>query len=471
MSFSSPLNHIDRLPVVGEEAEFSKMFDPPKESPTLPEPLNPTNPVPEVVGALGIARNPPSPLHTVQRTLLNRISLPTWDGRPGGLQVMAIADPDLRSPFGGGQWPGPAIRVPRGTIFHCAGKGQTGPHTLHWHGLEPTPMNDGVGHTSMEIGDYIYQFQPNFIGTYFYHCHRNTVQHFEFGLYGMFIVEPPDAYFASIASTNPDGSVVLNDVPVGACSDRQFRTAANLLTLPPAFRARFPGFVGGDPVFGVAGAGDQGVGHPHAFTVPYQVEAIWVFDDRDSRWSDLASGHEVTFPRQGTIPGVDDNFSRNPGDLGFFAFNDFRPDYFFVTGVPIPAVRGPGSVGDIPGGIVIPRELNSGRTGSQVSVNAGVGQTILLRVLDGAYNNTRITFPVDVTIIAWDGRALGVPPYGRYNQAFVLPRNTPITISVARRFDALIRESSPVNALATVEFLDTRGGDRNMTARIPIVIS
>ena len=55
-------------------------------------------------------------------------------------------------------------------------------------------MNDGVGHASMEIGEYTYQWQPNHIGSYFYHCHRNTIQHFEFGLYGFLIIEPPDAF-------------------------------------------------------------------------------------------------------------------------------------------------------------------------------------------------------------------------------------------------------------------------------------
>ena len=46
----------------------------------------------------------------------------------------------------------------------------------------------------MEIGWQTYQFQPNHIGSYFYHCHRNTFQHLEYGLYGFLIIEPPDAY-------------------------------------------------------------------------------------------------------------------------------------------------------------------------------------------------------------------------------------------------------------------------------------
>ena len=84
--------------------------------------------------------------------------------------------------------------MPRGVVFHGHAAGAPSPHTIHWHGIEPTPLNDGVGHCSMEFGSYTFQWKPNFIGSYFYHCHRNTVQHFEFGLYGFLIIEPPDAY-------------------------------------------------------------------------------------------------------------------------------------------------------------------------------------------------------------------------------------------------------------------------------------
>jgi hypothetical protein len=375
-------------------------------------------------------------------------------------------------------------------IFHGQTQGNgPPPHTIHWHGIEPTPINDGVGHCSMEIGQYLYQWQPNFIGTYFYHCHRNTMQHFEFGLYGMLLIEPPDAYFASVVGADwrtgtIPGVITLNNIPIGACTDGRFRIACNLLTLPAAVRNRFPGFVGGDPVHGVAAPGvlpTNPAFDPHAFTVPYDVEALWVLDDRDAVWSDLASDARTTFPVHGLTPGVDDGFQENPGVNGFFAFNDYKATHWFVTGVPVQAALG--GTGTIAPPAILPPNLNGGKgtvrpgedtrkTGTQVAVNARVNETVLIRCLCAAYNKTRITFPVDVVIIAWDGRALGVPPFGLYNQAFVLPANTPYTISTARRFDALVNSAVPVpNSSVRVEFLETRGNEVTVTALIPFSIT
>ena len=127
--------------------------------------------------------------------------------------------------------------------------------------------------------------------------------------------------------------------------------------------------------------------------------------------------------------------------------------------------------------MVVPAALNSGVTGMQVSINAQTGKTILVRCLCASYNSMQVTFPVDVVIIALDGRALGVPPLTRYNYAYKVPAGTPIRYSVARRIDALIRSTTPVNGFATVEFFDTRGenvpGREQIlkTARIPIVIN
>jgi hypothetical protein len=203
-------------------------------------------------------------------------------------------------------------------------------------------------------------------------------------------------------------------------------------------------------------------------TVPFDVEALWVLDDRDSVWSDLANNARQTFPTHGSQPGINDVFTNTP-----FAFNDFNADYWFVTGVPVPAHKG--GTAQVPAGITIPPALNSGISGTQISIEAKVGDTILVRCLEAAYNSARVTFPVDVVIVAWDGRALGVPPYG-HNEAYLVPAGTPIDFSTARRFDALIRETAPFNGFVKAEFIDSRGQNVPgfeqvvMTALIPLNI-
>ncbi|RJR36817.1 MAG: hypothetical protein C4567_13610 [Deltaproteobacteria bacterium] len=473
MSFASPAFRILRRSVQGMEGMHSKMFDPPTVNPATPDLIAPTNPVPEVMLAAGFLDNVSVP-NTVQRQLMHGMDAPTWDGQrmnwfvfrdPDGIDNGT--DPD-QAPFTGliinpkqGAFPAPTIRVPRGSIYHAetAGSGPP-PHTIHWHGQEPTPMNDGVGHCSMELGHYTYQWQPNFIGSYFYHCHRNTVQHFEFGLYGFTIIDPPDAFFATQA--NPA-------IPIGAGRDGLFRTAANLVNFPqfgqtPADRVPL---ITADPL-------GQFPTDPHAYTVPYDTEALWVLDDRDIRWSNLASDARATFPKQGGIPGVDDNFHGNAGGgVGpndFFAFNDFRSTHFYCTGFPFPGPVAGSAVLDARA-TVIPPELMSGKTGVQVAINGAVNSNILIRCLNGAYNNVRLTFPVDIVIIGWDGRALGVPPFGRYNAPVLVPAGTEFEFSVARRFDCLIRSATPVNDFCRVRFIDTLRRNIRFTGQIPIVIA
>ncbi|SDI82775.1 Multicopper oxidase [Arthrobacter subterraneus] len=114
-------------------------------------------------------------------------------------------------------FPGPTLRLQEGKIFHGTVHPSMGPHTLHWHGMEPDPRNDGVGHTSFEVdGQYTYQFQPepgrpgdpNYgaAGTYFYHCHVNTPLHVQMGMFGPLVIDP----------------VVHPDYPVSAGARRAF---------------------------------------------------------------------------------------------------------------------------------------------------------------------------------------------------------------------------------------------------------
>jgi hypothetical protein len=436
MSFAEPRYLIPRRSIAGHEGEWVKTFDPPKESPPTPDLLLPTNPVPAFVAATVKGAKMTIP-NTQRVDLMHGRKLEMWDGRE--LEFFLLSNPDV--PIAkDGTFPGPTIRVPRGVVFHgeVHGHGQP-PHTIHWHGIEPTAINDGVGHTSMEVGEYTYQWQPNFIGSYFYHCHRNTVQHFDFGLYGFLIVEPPDAFDPS------DGKNV---------GGYPRRTAANLTKFP-----EFPGFVGGNILSG----------DPHAMTVPYDVEAIWVIDDIDSVWMEQADHARQTFPKHGNKPGIDDEFHQNDkGKENFFAFHDYNPDYFVVSGVNFPGRLG--STVSIPKSITIPKELNSGVEGMQVSVNARRNQTILIRVECAAYVKIKVTFPVDVVAIARDGRAFGVPPFGKYNHPFTIIAGAPLELSTAQRMDVLIRTERPISSFAQVEYRHHLNNEFLLNGRIPIII-
>ena len=434
MTFSNPGYHIPRRSIAGHEGEWVKTFNPPATSPPTPELLQPTNPVPAFVaatvpGATMLFEN------TVRVDLMHTRDFKMWDGK--SLDFFLIGDLDIPAAKIG-TFPGPTIRIPRGVVFHALVTGHMqGPHTIHWHGIEPTPMNDGVGHASMEIGLYTYQWQPNFIGSYFYHCHRNTFQHFEYGLYGFLIIEPADAFDGPNAGGYPR------------------RTAANLEEF-----TEFPEFI----------AGEIESIDPHAMTVSYDVEALWVLDDIDSVSRKQAHNAHQTIAKHGDRPGVNDNFRNNDlGSENFFAFHDYNPDYFVVTGENFPGhVRSSSS--SIRSGVTIPRDLNSGVTGMQVSINAKVNQTILVRILCAAYSIVKVTFPVDVIIIARDGRALGVPPFGKYNHAYKVVAGTPITLTTAQRVDVLVKLDRPLNDYAQVEFRHHLSNNFLFNGRIPIVI-
>jgi len=175
-----------------EAAEFQKFICPPKENPGTPDRL-----VPDV---------------TFFRKLMVGVDLNLPVRLANGkdkVQMQVIADdgPNKREEF-----PSTMIRVKQGQIVHTVTSGGQDGHTIHHHGIEPTPVNDGVGHTSFEIGSYTYQWQASQAGTYFYHCHKNTVLHVELGMYGLLIVDPPQGE-GYVAGFNPaNGNIIHYDV-------------------------------------------------------------------------------------------------------------------------------------------------------------------------------------------------------------------------------------------------------------------
>jgi FtsP/CotA-like multicopper oxidase with cupredoxin domain len=113
------------------------------------------------------------------------------DGRK--IKFWGFVDPKSSNPvFREPVYPSPPMRVRVGQVVHTHLKASKGPHTIHHHGILPTTFNDGVGHVSFEAGEYTYQWRPHKAGTNLYHCHRNTVLHFEMGMVGMIIVDPPE---------------------------------------------------------------------------------------------------------------------------------------------------------------------------------------------------------------------------------------------------------------------------------------
>ncbi|MFQ5746080.1 MAG: multicopper oxidase domain-containing protein [Gemmatimonadota bacterium] len=92
-----------------------------------------------------------------------------------------------------GRVPGPTIRCREGdrirVRFRNAG---SHPHTIHFHGIHPPGM-DGVEPVVAPGEKFTYEFEALPWGLHLYHCHAIPLKrHIHKGLYGAFIVDPPD---------------------------------------------------------------------------------------------------------------------------------------------------------------------------------------------------------------------------------------------------------------------------------------
>jgi hypothetical protein len=255
---------IQRGPVPpGEKPGFLKHVCPPQLGPANPDPLPPTR--------------------TFARNLLVGLTLNLPFTLPNGqssLDLWIIEDPNAQDP-NRRTFPSPLLRTVQGDIVHVDVGFQGNSHTIHWHGIDPSPMNDGVGKHSFEsTSHFLYQFATNEPGTYFYHCHKNTTLHFTRGLYGAHVVDPPK--------------------PAGAAGPN------------PPYPAGGPGFVAAL--------------NPPTHVIPYDVEAFWVPGEFDPLWHQLDHNAfmQSCNPNDPVAPGTFDQ-------QGFL--NDFRPQVFHITGV------------------------------------------------------------------------------------------------------------------------------------------
>ena len=136
------------------------------------------------------------------------ISVPMKVQRAGAAPLLLeIAERPTALPcFGGAKLPlwtfqdgsdFPVLRVRAGERFEAIVKNgltRPGEHvTIHWHGLRIPNREDGVAYLTQDPiqpgTEGRYAFTPPDTGTYFFHTHCNSVEHFGRGLVGVLIVE------------------------------------------------------------------------------------------------------------------------------------------------------------------------------------------------------------------------------------------------------------------------------------------
>jgi len=88
--------------------------------------------------------------------------------------------------------PGPTLRARVGDRVRVLFLNKGGhAHSLHFHGIHPAEV-DGI-HPIRDEAAAIYEFDAEPFGVHLYHCHTAPVsRHIGKGLYGMFIVDPPE---------------------------------------------------------------------------------------------------------------------------------------------------------------------------------------------------------------------------------------------------------------------------------------
>ena len=138
---------------------------------------------------LSTTRNQASPLRPP-------IEATDLDPAPDRLEVELVAEqaPDGSFRYSGAR-PGPTLRARVGDrVTVRLVNALDVPTTIHWHGVGVPNAMDGVPFVSGTVAPgerFVYRFDVERAGTFWYHPHFDTARQVDRGLYGLFVVEDP----------------------------------------------------------------------------------------------------------------------------------------------------------------------------------------------------------------------------------------------------------------------------------------
>jgi FtsP/CotA-like multicopper oxidase with cupredoxin domain len=165
------------------------------------------------------------------------VAAPDLDPAEGVVEVELVAssfgwDPGTGTEVDGlgynGSVPGPVIEVTRGDTLRVRFRNDMdAPTTIHWHGLRVPQDMDGVDQMQDPVGPgetFVYEFQVQDAGFYWYHPHMETAETLERGLYGTIVARD-----RAEAAPSCEAPIVLDDVLLG--SDDQIEPPAMMDTM------------------------------------------------------------------------------------------------------------------------------------------------------------------------------------------------------------------------------------------------
>jgi FtsP/CotA-like multicopper oxidase with cupredoxin domain len=123
-----------------------------------------------------------------------------------------------------GRSPGPELRVRQGDLVEVTLVNDDVEQgvTIHWHGVDVPNAEDGVAGVTQDAvlpgRRHVYRFRAEQVGTFWYHTHQISSKEVRRGLFGAFVIEPPEG-----TSTDDDLTLVahtFDGVPTLNGSDR-----------------------------------------------------------------------------------------------------------------------------------------------------------------------------------------------------------------------------------------------------------